>query len=274
MIKRYLNDKNYERFKKDFTFLFNMVEKWKGELDLRLRNNYFNLYFRGSSLAKVAFNTCDYEITIHKKFLKDTKNNQDIFKQDKRFYKPEPEESKDHKIFKLNNKMLHPFLQSKNLKKLCSNIKRVNYGEKIVFEHVLITDNLNREDLIIIDRQVTESGLKRKRLDLLALKRKKGNNYCFLVIEVKLGSNTELRGDVGEQLNGYKKHIGKHIKDWKRCYENNYHQMKGVGLIKTPRYESIIIGNNVEGLIVVGGYSGLAHESIVECTPVTGAFFQ
>ena len=38
------------------------------------------------------------------------------------------------------------------------------------FEHILITDNLGRNDLIIIDRQVTETALKGKRIDLLALK--------------------------------------------------------------------------------------------------------
>jgi len=53
--------------------------------------------------------------------------------------------------------------QKKYLDKLFSNIKEVNYSEEITFEQMLITDNSDRSDLIIIDRQVTETGMVSKK---------------------------------------------------------------------------------------------------------------
>ena len=46
-------DDNLGAFLRDFAFLFRHICREQGELDLRLRNNYFNIYHRGNSLAKV-----------------------------------------------------------------------------------------------------------------------------------------------------------------------------------------------------------------------------
>ena len=129
---------------------------------------------------------------------------------------------------------------------------------------MLITDNLDREDFLIIDRQVTETALRRKRMDLLALRQIAGNRFHFIVIEVKLGNNPELRSAVANQLNGYIKHIREHFGEWKASYEETYRQMKCMWLFDQPRNEQIEILSDVEGLVVVGGYSGTAKESIKE----------
>jgi hypothetical protein len=84
------------------------------------------------------------------------------------------------------------------------------------------------------------------------------------VIEVKLGNNPELRGEVGDQLFGYVDHIQTHFKDWKASYEITYRQLKGLGLFDRPEYDEIKIVKGAEGVVVVGGYSGIAAESIRE----------
>ena len=45
----------------DFKFLLKINEDkdYRGEFDLALRDNYFNLYYKGNSLAKVVFNKDD-----------------------------------------------------------------------------------------------------------------------------------------------------------------------------------------------------------------------
>ena len=118
---------------------------------------------------------------------------------------------------------------------------------------MLITDNLNRKDFIMIDRQVTETGMDAK-LDLLALRKGKGNQFCFEVIEVKLGNNKELSLDVGEQLSRYTKHIKSNIKDWIHCYKEVYGQLKTLRLLDKLPWKEIEIGQEVKGLVVVGGY--------------------
>ena len=254
-MKRYLSKTSIDRLKKDFNFLISTVNNSCGELDLRLRGDYFNLYYKGNSLAKVGFKKHSYEISINKKFTAG------VFNNDSRFQ--DFSENKYYTIFKINEpKNLKAFFQKKYLNKLCRNIKEVNYGEEIVFEQMLITDNSNRSDLIIIDRQITETSLKRKRLDLLALRKIEGEKYGFLVIEVKLGNNKELKGEVVKQLQGYVNHIKrKEIFDnWKESYEKVYFQMRELGLIGGP--VSLKIIKNIKGIILVGQYSGLAKENI------------
>ncbi len=61
-MKRYFGDKNFIRLCQDFNFLVDKIKDFKGELDIRLRANYFNLYYKGNSLAKVASRSNDYEV--------------------------------------------------------------------------------------------------------------------------------------------------------------------------------------------------------------------
>jgi hypothetical protein len=162
----------------------------------------------------------------------------------------------------VQHKHLRALFQSKYLKKLCANIKKVHYGEEIAFEQSLITDNLSREDIIFIDRQVTDPGLRRKRMDLLALSQVKGGQYRFLVVEVKLGNNLELRQQVSKQIAQYVSHIEKYFKDYKECYKRYFTQKKQFGLIDMPKTSSIEIIPGVKGLIIVGGYSKIGSAMI------------
>ena len=253
-MKRYFNDKNFKRLCEDFKFLVDKIKNYKGELDIRLRDNYFNLYYKGNSLAKVTPRTNDYEISIHKKFCKE------IFKNDSCFAIKDNDKLKNC-FFYVKNSALPQFFQKKYLDKLFSNIKEVNYSEETTFEQMLMTDNLDRSDLIILDRQVTETGMDGK-LDLLALRQKKDNYFSFEVIEVKLGNNKELARDVGQQLKNYSCHIESNIDNWICSYKETYRQMKILKLFEKQPWEEIEIEKEVKGIVVVGGYSGIAKGSI------------
>lgn len=252
-MKRYFGEENFIRLCQDFKFLVDKIKDFRGELDIRLRDNYFNLYYKGNSLAKVTSRSNDYEVAIHKKF------SQDIFQKDGRFTIKDYDKSQYCFIYAKEDSLSQLF-QKKHLDKLCSNIKEVNYSEEIAFEQILITDNLDRNDLIIIDRQVTETGMDGK-LDLLAL-RQKNDHFYFEVIEVKLGNNKELAQDVGEQLSRYVQLIKSNINDWIHCYKEVYRQMRVLKLLDKLPWEGIEIGQEVKGLVVVGGYSGIAKESV------------
>ena len=254
-IKRYFSDVNFERLKRDFGFLMKTIRQSNGELDLSLRNAYFNLYYKGNSLAKVVFKPSgSYEVTVHEKFLAETG-----IAKDKRF---KVLKKRDYFQITTQQKNLRALFLTKYLKKLCANIKKVHYGEEIAFEQSLITDNLSREDIIFIDRQVTDTGLKRKRMDLLALSQVKGNQYRFLVVEVKLGNNLELRQEVSKQLAQYISHIEKHFTDYKKCYEQHFVQKRELGILDIPKTTSIEIIPGVKGLIIVGGYSKIGSAMI------------
>ncbi len=257
-MKRYLDDEYFKRFIKDFQFLFKLIRDSHGELDLRLRDNYFNIYYRGNSMAKIAFSKTGYQVAIHQKFA------EGVFDQDQRFSKAlnTGNRLEGYNLYSINPELLHPFFQRKNLNKLASKIKKVNYGEEIVFEQALITDNMNREDYLVIDRQVIDRELGRKRLDLLGLRQVNGGTYAFEVIELKMGNSSELKAEVGMQLEGYINHIKANIIQWKENYEIVYQQLKQAGLFDKPSAAEIDIYPEVSGRVVVVGYSGIARNNM------------
>ena len=241
--------------------LVKIVKYSHGELDLAIRDNYLNIYYKGNSLANISRNKQGkYRVKIHRKFFEGTSADSPDFYEEKTT-------SNNYSTLTLSSrKPPLRFLQKKHITQFSRRAKKVNYGEEIVFEQVLITDNMERSDLIIIDRQVTDKKLRGKRLDLLGLQQLKpeNNKYKFLVIEVKLGNNLELKKDVAHQLEGYLTHIKENIADYQRCYEIQYSQKKLIGIFDTSQFEKIEIVNQVEGLVVVGGYSKLADQSIKE----------
>jgi hypothetical protein len=253
-MKRHVDQLLFAQFLKDFHFLFDRIRKSNGELDLRLRGNKFNIYYKGNSLALITIKSGSYDVSIHSSF------SINVFDKDARI--PTPKVSGTYNHYILVHQQLHQFFQVKYLDKIASLIKSVNYGEEITFEQMLITDNLYNPDILIIDRQITETALSRRRLDLLALQHVEGNKFCFLVLEVKLGNNPELPVDAGYQLTHYIDHIKSHFLDWKTDFEKVYIQLQQTCIYPNFIQNSIEIIEPVEGRVVVGHYSGIAGVAI------------
>lgn len=260
-IVRYISENKFEKFKKDIAFLVDKIKKSNGELDLQLREDYFNIYHKGNSLAKVKVRAKDYEIIVHRKFRLSKAIDKDPLK---RFSPDKIKPSgKENESYVVEPALLHPFFQEAVINVLLSEIKKVNTGEEIAFEQSLMTDNLGREDLIIIDRQVQWTGSPGK-LDLLALNKTPNGTYKFVVLEVKLGNDPELCDEVASQLNRYVEAIKGNIQEFKKCYELNYKQKKDLGLFPDTFPKTISICEEVAGQIVVGFYSQRGRQQIAE----------
>jgi len=263
VIKRFIsNEKDFEDIKEDFNFLVDKIKNSGFEYDLQIRDNYFNLYYKGNSIGKIAYKNRkkQYEVTTHHKFVTDGIIARFGDDRAKKQAKSDPD-LKKYLQFRINRDKLHPFFSSQNLTSMSSKVKKVNFQEELIFEQMLMTDNINRKDLIIIDRQVMDKVSKTK-MDLLALKQKKGSEYQFCVLEVKLGNNPELEGKVISQLNKYINRIKNNFADYKNCYERNFIQKRKLSLIGTP--VKIKIVKDVLGVVVVGAYSRLAKQSIMK----------
>ncbi len=266
IIKRYLSQQNFDRMNKDFNFLIKKIlPKFYGEIGLELRDDYFNLYCRGNSLSKVEFlKNGDYIVSISNAFYEESKVFHHVEKINSinRNEIPHVLQGNYH-IFTLNKTQLHPFFQQKHLIDLCQKIKVRNYCEELSFEQMIITENLNRSNLIIIDRQITDKSIS-GRMDLLILRQltENQNQYYFQVVEGKLGNNKELSSAVAGQLQRYCNHIDINFDAYKKCYEKNYCQKYALGLISIPNQPKIDIVKPVDGMVVVIGYSGLAQKQI------------
>jgi len=254
VISRYLSQGTYEAVKRDFGFLVEKIKQSGFEYGLQIRDNYLNLYYKGNSLGKISYRKSEnlYEIRIHRKFA------EGIGSAINRF---ENSFDREYLLFTLKSKQLHPFFSTRNLLLMGQKVREVQFQEEIVFEQMLLTDNISRNDLLIIDRQVVDRNSSTK-MDLLALKRNNAGKYQFCVLEVKLGNNAELKEKVFAQLSEYIERITKNFRQYKDCYEKNVLQKHGLGLL--PEVSAVDIVEGVLGVVVVGGYSGLAEKSIGE----------
>jgi hypothetical protein len=267
-IKRYLQEPELRRLDTEARFLVDKVLASKGELFLALRRDYgrdigyVNIYSRGNSLAKISFHKGGgYGVEISCEFF-----GQKPETQAKRLAKFLPELRRhsgggNRYLWTVDPKQLHSLLKSVNVDMLMHGIRHRDFTEELWFEQTLIADNLGSEDFIIIDRQVDEPDDDRGRLDLLALQRLEGNSYRFVPLEVKLGNNVELAHDVRDQVERYVERIEERFDDYRLCYERVYQQLRSLGLIpKGPQQVQLVRGT--EGMVIVGGYAGLASEAI------------
>lgn len=267
-IKRYLSDQELDRLKTEARFLVDTVVASKGELFLALRRDYgpdtgyLNIYSRGNSLAKIVFmKRGGYSVEISCEFF-----GPDDKTRTQRLAKFLPELHRHNKsgnryLWSVDAKQLHSLLQRANIRTLMHGIRHRDFTEELWFEQTLIADNLGRADFIIVDRQVDEPDDDRGRLDLLALEQVEADTYRFLPLEVKLGNNVELAHDVRDQVNRYVERIEERFDDYRACYELVYEQQRALGLI-TVGPERIHIVRGTEGMVIVGGYAGIAKEAI------------
>lgn len=264
IIERFLSEQNLARMRKDFGFLLEGIPSHRIHIDIALRRDYFNLYHRGNSLAKVEFRESDYIVCLARKFYDSS-----VLGASNRFAPPPA--GADPVRIRLSPELLHPFFQKKHLDDLCKQIRETNYSEELAFEQLLIADNRDREDFVLIDRQVTDTALK-GRMDLLALRQVEGNRYRFEVVEVKLVVNDDVDGKVVGQLDTYVRHINAHFDDYKTCYEEHYRQKKILGLLEQVPFGTIEVIGGVMGAIVVTGYSGATRQVVDHLRQLSGSY--
>ena len=255
-------DEDWEVIKKDLKPLVKLINKSNEEYNLQIRQDCFNIYYQGNSIAQVTpRKNRTYSVQIHEKFvaggMREKLENYSLCKRSKSGYIN----------FNVKSGNLHRFFQRNHLDRISGLIRKVHNGEEITMEQVIVTDNPPSPEFFIIDRQVADH-LNWARIDLLAVQRSEMGKYYLVVFEIKLGRNPELRGKAGKQVSDYVKHIREHIDDYAFCYQKNYEQKKQLGLFDNadgPMPDSILIDcdkNSVEGVVVAGGYSQLAKENI------------
>lgn len=258
-IRRFLTKEQWKH-KKDFQFLADMARRSKGKLDFFVRMNRVSLYHQGNHVCTMHLTTRPYQVKFTSVFL------------DRGLLiEPGQEEivvagfnarttTSATCLDGLTAKQVKKVLNKKLIDKIMAAIRWRDYGGEITFEQLLMTQNPPTPEFMIIDRQVSDTKLKRKRMDVLAIRRigKSGNRYRFCVIEVKLGWNRDLGGPVIGQLREYMAHIqGQVAGDYKNCYQNLFPQLRWLGTIQGDELpEGIeIVTDKVEGMIVVG-YAG------------------
>ena len=255
VINRYLSEQNLRRLKRDFAFLLKWVRRPQEEMHICLRNDYFNIYFKGNSVAKVEFLPGDrYQVTVHEEFVGNSLDGKGQFTVQKNM-------RSGYCRFAVGRKLIHPLLQKQHLRIWCRNISQRHFSEELAFEQLLISDNLDNPDVAVVDRQVRDTVLTR-RMDLLLLRRGDDGLHHFEVVEVKIGNSPDLRdGKVIAQLDEYVAHLRKFLDDYRECYTINLRQQAELRLPGVPTH-AVQIGDQVSGRIVVTGYATFARQVV------------
>ena len=190
--------------RRSLSFLRN--SKLLGEnIDIQIRNNYINLYYKGASLIRFEWkNRSNYEIKISEAYFKPVSPKGmgvcPSFSKDK--------EGKDRlRVFKYDVGSIRQLRQ--NFKDIISQLKKnIDYlgrGKENAFEQLFIENNLNQKnepEFIILDRQIVVKGL--KRLDLVALSKLENSiEYRMNLIELKYGEDPRIAEVHDKQLDTY-----------------------------------------------------------------------
>lgn len=217
-------------------FLVNLIEAVREDqdLDLQIRDNYLNIYFKGNSLLKLTEADAEcYKTEIHSKFLEGGISVSDL----------------------TDNRTTTAFVSE--IPQLKENI--IKYGKaslEVEYEQLIIrannTEFKNTSEYFIVDRQYT---IDRYRFDLIGFywngrKRRKGQTVIPTLMEVKFALNPDI-SSVHQQLEQYydlvKANLDKVVTD----LENIFRQSLGLGLYdqaaeRLGAMKTLVFSRNIE----------------------------
>jgi hypothetical protein len=203
------------------------------DLDLQIRNNYINIYYKGNSLLKLTeINSKQYLVKIHSKFTSGLKIPSKL----------------------IDDNTTNSFLE--NIPFLKENI--IKYGSTLEIEYhqmIIRANNLeknNNTEYFIVDREYDDT---QGRLDLAGFfwsrQGRKKEQYvipCFM--EVKFALNPDIK-DLCNQLNRYYESIKEHPELLSKELETIFKQKLKLGLFNKPierlkAMETLKFSNSIE----------------------------
>lgn len=256
-----------ESFMQELTsgFLRSLTERVRQDhdLDLQIRDNYLNIYFKGNSLLRLnQVKSGKYRVMVHTKFSGDT-------------------------LFSdlTNEETVDEFIRA--IPMIKDNI--LSHGKpslEIEYEQMIIRANnyepRNNSEYFIVDRQYAVSDI--GRFDLTGIywprqRRKRHQVVQPCLMEVKFALNQDIQ-DVHQQLNRYYQAIQQDPADIAQEIESIFQQKLELGLYKQPSnrlaaMKTLKVSQNIENFLFIlilvdyNPYSTLFHREKLSQLPFT-----
>lgn len=186
------------------------------DLDLQIRDNYLNIYYKGNSLLKLTEPTAGrYEVSINAKF------------------ESEP------KIFEWNDEITTSIF----IKKIpCLKENIIKHGKsslEVEYEQLIIRANnfesKSNSEYFIIDRQYVADDEGKNRFDLTGFYwpregRRRGDQVPLCLMEVKFALNPDIE-NIHDQVSRYYNFLKNNIKAFAEETQNVFQQKLALGLI-------------------------------------------
>ncbi len=189
------------------------------DLDLQIRDNYINIYYKGNSLLKLGpTKGLKYKPIINSKFT---------------FGLSLPEELHDT-VSTQQFIDLIPWLKE-NIQKYGKSSLEIEYEQLLIRANNL--ELKNNSEYFIIDRQYTTEA--RDRFDLTGFfwdrdGRKRGQTVPLCFFELKFALNSDLK-EVHDQIQRYYNHIANNSKNFAQECHQVFNQKVSLGLLNQPR---------------------------------------
>jgi hypothetical protein len=230
---RKLSDTFMENLQQGFLVGLLKAVREDQDLDLQIRNNYLNIYFKGNSLLKLTEMGADrYQAYIHPKFLEGITVS-DI----------------------TDGQTTTAFLNT--IPWLKENI--IKYGKaslEVEYEQLIIrannTEFKNTTEYFIVDRQYT---IDQYRFDLIGFywdrrRRRKGQTVIPVLMEVKFALNADI-SDVHQQIGHYFELVQANTDEVVTDLENMFRQSLELGLYDQPAgrleaMKTLVFSRNIE----------------------------
>jgi len=186
------------------------------DLDLQIRDNYLNIYYKGNSLLKLTERSAKkYKVDINAKFESE----------------PEIQELCDEITTAKFIKKI-PFLKE-NIIKHGKNSLEIEYEQLIIRTNNSELDN--NSEYFIVDRQYVANGEDRNRFDLTGFHwpqagRRKGDQVPLCLMEVKFALNKDIK-NIHEQISRYYDFLQDNINEFAEETQNVFQQKLALGLI-------------------------------------------
>jgi len=125
--------------------------------------------------------------------------------------------------------------------------------------HLIDNRAVNKNGVLVIDRQVVYPGSRKNKMDLLGLRRLPSGKYTFSVIELKNKNNKEIEDVFTRQLIRYIDVVYDKYDDFVETYANVLKQKVSLGLLKAVDIaiatKNEIEKRDIEGIIILDNYN-------------------
>ena len=257
---RQLDDSFFKELKSGkLSFILQFERKHRRSFMIEIRNNFIDLYFLGHSIEVkrrknkyflVASNTFNPKRLLPDN-LKEIVKNYDI----KNLASSKKWCISFDDIYNYNS--FEKIMLSIILKIVEHRKGAISEGVSEI-NHFIDNRAIGKNGILVIDRQVVYPGSSGERMDLLGITRTNGNNFTFVIIELKNKNNIDI-GQVFSQTKRYMDVLYDHYEHFKATYQKILEQKVKLGLLKPISYKMIPLNElsraDIKGVVVMDNYN-------------------
>jgi gamma-glutamylcyclotransferase (GGCT)/AIG2-like uncharacterized protein YtfP len=244
-----------ELMKGKLRFILEFERKHKKSFMVEIRNNFLDLYFLGHGI-EVKRRYARYYLMASNKFNPKSRLPDKLKKVVKEYDHNKWQISFDD-LKRKHYKSFEEIMTSIILKIVEHSKGNISEGVSEI-NHFIDNRTMEKNGILIIDRQVVYPRSKKGRIDLLGLKRLNNGKFTFVVLELKNKNNTDIANVFTNQVKRYVDLVYDKYEDFRLTYKRVLKQKIKLGLLEQIECniasKKEISKRDIEGIVVLDNY--------------------